>query len=325
LEGTIRLAKLFLVLALALTLSPATSTRAQSTPPSSPGGFSVIEPNGNFEEGTFNGFTLLANTEGQILSSFGSTPAFEGSYFALLTQNGGTGCSLGIEHEGASMPKGKFAVIAAAMGLFTEVPSGDASFTITCSNASTGQVLGTRTFKVPPGKLHALSSPENGFGFCTQTLRLRETFELAEPTDVQVSLTFQADGLDSGDMAVLIDDVEEGPTPKFDCTVVPRLPDRFSGSGRSRGSGPSTGLSPFRRGNPLAQFESPCQCPTRGKVDVPSRVPRQVQRRPWPRNPAAKSTISPRRISIGTSASSATSCAKRGFPSRRSTTSCRRR
>ena len=215
---------LLLVLALGLIGPAASSNPVAAAPAALAGGGNAIEPNGGFEDGTFNGFTLFSNTEGQVVTSFGSTPAFGGSYMALLSQNGGTNCEVGCEADPVPFPEGDFIIIIDAMVLASDVPSGTVSCTLTCTNASTGQVLESTTVTMTASAFQSLTSPTNGFSYCTEQMQVKLQLCPAEQTDVAISFSVSSDSLDSGELGCLVDEICEIEIPtKFDCIVAPKL------------------------------------------------------------------------------------------------------
>jgi len=207
----------------AATSSPATAWSQIQT---SPGGglCEPLPPNGDFEAGTLAGFTRHSNTEAQVVSSFGSTPAFGGSYMALLSQNGGTNCEIGGDTDPVPFPEGDFIIIIDTMVLASQVPSGTIECTLTCTNASTGQVIETTSVSMTASAFHALTSPQNGFSYCTSQMQVKLQLCPAEATSVIVSFSVSSDTMDSGELGCLIDEICEIDIPtKFDCIVAPKL------------------------------------------------------------------------------------------------------
>jgi len=221
---------LLIVLALALigpaaTSTPATAAAPVLAVPSSGGGLcEPLPPNGDFESGSLSGFTLHSHTEGQVVTSFGSTPAFGGSFMALLSQNGGTNCEIGGDTDPVPFPEGDFIIIIDTMVLASQVPSGTIDCTLTCTNASTGQVIETTTVSMTASAFHALTSPQNGFSYCTSQVQVKLQLCPAEATSVIVSFSVSSDTMDSGELGCLIDDIcEIEILQKFDCIVAPKL------------------------------------------------------------------------------------------------------
>ena len=202
----------------------AATTSAGSNRPPKPKPVTLAIPNGGFENGTTDPFALHPDTEGQVLPSFGTIVPSEGGHFCHLDGVNGHNGNVGIETASFTVVEHDCRVSADVRLLFSEVPSAPIHCTMTSRVAGTGQILATQEKIISASTLQLVNSPQNGLGFSTELIVIDQRICIPGPTDIIVDVAVSVDGLNSGDMACLVDNFVIIPiVSQFDCEVKPKL------------------------------------------------------------------------------------------------------
>jgi len=202
----------------------AANTSAGSSRTPKPKLHSVAIPNQGFEDGTIDPWVVHPDTQGQVLSSFGTIAPSEGSHFCHLDGINGSNGAVGIETASFTLSDHDALVCADVRVLLSEVPSAPIRCTMTTRVAGTGQIVGTQEKTISASSLELVNQPVNGLALMTSLIVIDQRVCIPGSPDIIVDIAVTVDGLGSGDMASLVDNFLIIPiVSQFDCEVKPKL------------------------------------------------------------------------------------------------------